>query len=260
MTAEPKIFTKNYLDPGDGIAAATLFAGSGNGSILNIVDRDSQSLWASSGAASDATVVEIFGSFFAGLVQKTIDTLIILNHNLATFTLSYWDGTAWVALSPVSVSVANTIYSFTPVSTTGIRLTMSATRTTNQEKTIGQLMACALTLAVGTDMEADYTQTYRERSKEVVLGDGSVHKMVTRFSPYRTQKYEAKVSFKLLTNAQADALLAIKEAGEPFLWQPESVTKPEEIFLVHWSNPWNRRYSSSYKGSGNDVQMNLREV
>jgi hypothetical protein len=57
-----------------------------------------------------------------------------------------------------------------------------------------------------------------------------------------------------------DDFKALKEAGQPFLWQPESVTVPEDVYYVHWTNAWDDRYMDNYKGAGYEVVMDLKEV
>ena len=60
----------------------------------------------------------------------------------------------------------------------------------------------------------------------------------------RSEKYEAKVGFQYLSIATRDSLAAIKESGAAFLWYPESVAKPDEIYLVNWTSPFSWRFAS----------------
>jgi hypothetical protein len=60
--------------------------------------------------------------------------------------------------------------------------------------------------------------------------------------------------------AQRDNLKAIKETGLPFLWQPESVSLPQEVYFVHWVNAWDGKYMAAYKGAGYEVTVDVKEV
>lgn len=261
--SEPKIFTKNYID-----SESVITVSSGDGSKANLYDRDIDSLFQTSGQDDDADTFQVSADFYEGgvLTPRTIDTLMILNHNLNNWAAMYFDGSTYQPMTLEANDVSNnTIKSFTPVSTTGIVIICVGTQIADAEKFIGELIACALQVDIGHDLET-YDQQFREKTKDVILGDGSLHKMVTRWAQNRTEKYEASVRIQLLATSGHDpeeerlALRAIKEAGEPFLWQPESAARPAEIFLVHWANGWNERYVSSYKGAGVEISMQLKEV
>jgi len=255
--SEPRIFTKNYVNSDDVITVSH-----GNGSKSNLYDFDRQSKWMTSGANDDDTLASIEVAFYEGSVvaTRTIDRLMLLGHNLKTWTAYYWDGSAWQTwASETTDAAADTIKSCTSRATTKIKIECTATQVVDAEKYIGELIVCALTLDIGSDWES-YNPKGRERSKEIVLGDGSIHKMTTRFTQYRTQKYEADVVFNFIAEATRDLLKAIREAGEPFLWQPESTTRPAEVYYVHWTTTWDEDYPTPVKSSGNKIQMHLKEV
>lgn len=255
--AEPKIFTKNYVN-----ADSPVTASFGQASAANLFDRDRASKWQSSGANDDDQGIGIVVEFYEGAtpVSRTIDTLMLLNHNLRHWALFAWDGSSWTLMTSDAATVdSDTFASFTPYTTTKILLEADDTQVADAEKFIGELVVCALTLNVGRDLDS-YEQKYRERSRELQLGDGGIHKQVTRWAQNRTQRYEARVGFRFVNEADRATLKALREVGEPFLWQPESTYRPTEIYLVHWSSPWSERYETGYKGSGIQVQLELREV
>lgn len=253
--SEPRIYSKNYID------SECLITSSHGGDGTKIYDRNSLTIFSTSGANSDATIGNIQIYFqSAGISQaRTIDTIVIKNYNFLGWTAYYYNGTNWIdVFSSVSDSQSNRVISFSPVSTTAIQIQFQTTKTPNQEKTIGELIACNTVIAC--DDMSSYDPKWRERSKEIVLGDGSVHKVYTKDASGRLGKYEASVRFNYLSKATRDSLKAIKDTGEPFLWQPESVTVPEDIYYVHWSNTWDEKYMSNFKSAGYEVIMNLKEV
>ncbi len=255
--SEPKIYTKNYVNADD-----TFSISSGSAAWGNAYNRDKDSLWQSSGANNDATAVQIDITFFEGLtaINRAIDRLILVNHNLKDFIVYYWDGTTYQTwLTVTGEAVANSILTL-PAQTTGkARIIATATQTTNAEKTIAECIFCKETLDIGVEMMS-YDVNFREKSKTLMMGDGSMQRVLVYWSPRRTGKYEAKVKFHMLDEDTLNSLIAIKEAGVPFLWYPESEAQPDLIYLVHWSNALKWKYSSPYKAAGFDLEMDLKEV
>lgn len=256
--SEPKIYTKNYVNTDD-----TFTVSSGAAAISNIYDRDKVSQWGSSGANSDSTTVTIEVAFFekTTAVSRTIDTLLLLNHNLAAFTVYYWDGTTYQswATGTAAAAGANNLISLSSQTTSKVKLTMLTTNPSNAEKAIGEFILCALQLDIGLD-PVSYKVQYRQKIKQITLGDGSLHQASVFWTANRSEKYEAKVNFENLPAATRDLLAAIKEAAQPFLWYPESITKPDDIFLVNWYAPYAWDYNSLYKGAGVNIGLDLREV
>jgi hypothetical protein len=255
--AEPIIYSKNYIFRD---CTFTLSHGDAVGGYL--YDRDPNSVWISDGADDDATQISIQVDFYEGGVaqDRTIDRFFLINHNLKTWTLEYWNGSTWVTLTSESAdAAANTFKTFAATTTTKIRLTATATQIVDAEKYIGEMIACSLALTIGEEM-AQYDTQFREKTKELVMGDGSIHYQITRHSPYRTQKYGARVRFNYLSASTLADLQEIKEAGQSFLWQPESSNRPQDIYYVHWTGPFDAQFSSLYKGSGYNLSLTLKEV
>ncbi len=254
--SEPKIYTRNYVD------SESVFTLSHGGTPLYAYDRNAATRLVSTGANSDATTVDIEIAFYQGGVAqtRTIDTLALLNHNLKTWTLYRWDGAAYQSVtSQAADALANRVVSFTSFSATKVKLSCSATQTTNAEKAVGEIVLCALTLDVGSDMTG-YDVRWRERAREVTLGDGSLHKVFMKDDSGRLGKYEATVRFDYISKATRDLLKAIRDTGQPFLWQPESVSVPEDLFLVHWASTWSDKYTATHKGAGYELAITVKEV
>jgi hypothetical protein len=222
----------------------------------------------SSGANSDATTITIDVVFKEGTtaVNRAIDSLFLINHNLKNWDFYYWDGAAYQLVAHEDTdAAANTIKSFGSVTTSKVRLVCDSTQSVNAEKYIGEMIVCALQMDIGHDLKS-YEVRHRERSREILLGDGSIHKMITRWTQYRTEKYECRAVVEFLNTSghtpetERLTLKAIINSRLPFLWYPESSQRPAEIFLVRNSGPWADRYVSGYKGAGFEVSLDLREV
>ena len=75
---------------------------------------------------------------------KEFSDVLILNHNLKSFTLKYWNGSAWTDFSTAISETTNTLtsnhYSFTKVNTDKIQMIITGTQTADDDKTIRQLI------------------------------------------------------------------------------------------------------------------------
>lgn len=255
--AEPIIYGRNFVD-----GNCDFVASHSSGEIPKVHDFDKDSQWISSGANSDATQISIEIHFMeaGAAISRTIDTIILVNHNLADLSVDYWDGSTWQNIDSDS-GLTDDFYKFTfnSLSTERIRVTGSATQTANQEKQIGEIMAMAVQLSLGSDLYR-YRVKMRQKANEFELGDGSVHRTVVKHSPNRSHKYEASLELRYITTAVLDTLRQIKETGIPFVFQPESVSQPDELYFVHWSNPLTWEYVTTYKGAGVSLQIELKEV
>ncbi len=255
--SEPIIYTKNYVNADDVFSIS-----SGSGAWANVYNRDPDSLWQSSGANSDATAVQLDITFYEGdtAIDRAIDRLILLNHNLKNFVIYYWDGATYQTWLTVTGNAdENSVIELSSQTTAKARIIATATQIADAEKFIGEAILCKESLDVGLDMHS-YDVAFREKSKSLMMGDGSMQRILVYWSPHRTGKYEAKVKFSMLTQAQLDSLIAIKELGIPFLWYPESEAQPGKIYYVHWTNALKWKYSSLYKAAGFDLDMDLKEV
>jgi hypothetical protein len=253
--AEPKIYSKNY------VSSDCTFTLSHSGTSAKLYDRDVATLYQTSGANSDVTDATIVIDFKEGStsVTRTIDTCILLGHNLKAWELEYWNGSAYVSIQSLSALSNNySVISFSQVSTTKIRLTLKSTQTVNQEKQIGELIVALQTLAFSQELET-YDQDVRQKAVEIPLADGSIHRTFVMWTSYRSTKYQARARFSYLTSAEIVTLYALRDSGASFLWHPESTSRPDQIFYVQWVTG-RLRYATAYKGAGHQIEMELKEV
>ena len=270
MATEPIIYSQNWVNP-----AATLIVSSNSGVAPLALDRDKNSQWKSSGANSDSTPVTFEIDFMVSGVPatQTFDTFMLINHNIKNYTVAYWNGSAFVPFITQTADASqlqtlnystygNTptaLATFSPVTTSKILLTLNTTQTANQEKAIGEIVACNMLINPGQDL-AVYDVQPRQKQKVKILGDGSVQMAYVFWSPTQCQKYEAQVTWTMLPYTLLNLYVALKQTGAPFLWYPESITRPDDIFYVNWDDAIRWKYSSMYKFSGIDLTMYLREV
>ena len=256
--AEPIIYTRNYIDK-----ESLLDSAHGVTNIDRIFDTDKDSIYVTSGANSDSIFAFISATFKedGSDIPRTINNVIIVNHNMKDIEVRYWIvGTGYVFLTALTgITASTTILSFSPVSTIKIIILAKETQIPNQEKQLGLFFACNTQVNIEPEITS-LSVNYRQKQSSLLMGDGQLQRTVVMHAPNRSAKYQAKVSFRLLPDATFEILRAVKESGLAFLWQPESETKPEDIFLVHWTGPLRWSYTSKYKGAGKNMTLDLKEV
>lgn len=256
--AEPLIFTKNYVSEDDVITISH-----GDDTAAYLYDRDNDSKWISDGANSDITTVTIEIVFYerSVAISRAIDRLLLINHNWKAWRFYYWDGAAWQLITSQTVDASTTrLVTFSQQTTSKVKFEIDSTQSVNAEKYVGEIIVAALQLDLGQEMD-DYDPAYTEKSSVIDLGDGGFHKMVSRWTPNRSQRYKAKVIFKNVSEANRLIFKAIAISREPFLWYPESTYRPTDIYFVHWNNTWTGdKYTIPAKPAGVDIFMELQEI
>lgn len=257
--SEPKFYSKNYVNADDSFASSYV----GSSGYSSLYDKDRTSQLVTVGAGSDGTEVEITITFKEGstAVNRTFTSIWVLNHNMKQWDIEYYDGSWHSLLAETVDATQDRLVEFAAVTASMLRISCLKTQVAHEQKKIGELIVANLLLDIGKDM-SNYDVRYREKVKDIVLGDGSLHRVV---SPYGnsyslSQKYEANVGFKYISKSLRDSLKAIKELNESVLWLPESSALPYEIFEVLWTSPWAEKFSSLYKSSGYDISFTLRGV
>lgn len=255
--AEPIIYTKNYVSADD-----TFTSSHGSTFIDRMYDRDKRSFWVSSGANDDATEMTMEIVFYEGdnAVDRAIDRCIILNHNLKDPTIEYWDGDSWETFATGStLTTANNIFTSTERTCSKVRIRCSTTQVADAEKYMGEVIFCKVQQDIGIELSS-YTPVWRQISREVMSADGTLNRSVIKHSQYRSEKYEAKAQIRFMTTTLLETMRRIKDSGVAFLWQPESTSQIDEIYLVHWIGGFRWRYASDYKGAGVILEMDLKEA
>jgi len=254
---EIRILTENMVD-----ADSTIVVSAG-GTTANLFDRDKDNKYITSGVRRDTQAATIEVTFNVGTVETefTLNTLIMLKTNVKLFKLEWFDSAESIFKTIIETERPGeiTCLTFGAVKTSKIRLTLFTTQQPNREKEIGELIIARQRFIL-SDNPSSYDLVGREKKTIIELGDGQRHIAYTRFSDQRISKYGARVSFRFLPQADYDILECIKNEGTPFLWYPESLSRPLEIYKVNWVNPFETRYSIQFKGAGYDITMELEEV
>jgi hypothetical protein len=246
-----------------GIFTAT----SGQSFLPRIVDGDPESYWQSD-TGVDGTEEAIVSSFQvrAALTPASFDILAIQNMNLRRFKVEYKTGAGAYAIVPGTdytmsdFSGADFLISFAAISADTIRITATHTQGSATNKRIGGVYASLMAVQLTQGHLNSYDKRYREKVRTVVLGDGSEAQEYILRSAASYHHYGATVGLDLCSQAERDAILAIKRVGDPFTWIPEPGDLKREVYTCRMDGPWGDRYYNSFKGAGYTLNLNIKEV
>lgn len=262
--SEPKIYTANLLNSTLQLSGAYVV---GSTNLEYLFDRGDQKQWTTTGANSDATPIDMRISM---PVNTSVSMIMVKRTNCHTdatgISVNYFNGSIYTPFLNQTKTITGSLGDSTQIFTfppqlisypEGVMIYMVSTGY-NLEKKVGEIIVANLTY--DSPDFSQYDPKWRERAKDIYLGDGSVHRVNVKDAAGRLGKYEASTKWSYLSKAERDTLKTIKETGQPFILQPESVTVPDDVYYVHWANAWDEKYMSTYKGSGYEVAMNVREV
>jgi len=222
ITGGIKFFKKNQG------ADATVSASSGDSSSKFILDLDVDTYWTSVGS-SDAETETITIQFDG---SKTIDRVLLLDHNFKSFNVKYYNGVTYVAFANVigiggvslsgitetTFSQSSSYYEFDSVSTTAIQISVTTTQTTNAEKYLSQAIGTSeLGTFVGYPEVSSIDLSRNSRMKKTLSGRYSVQKsQQTMGFNIRFRNYPSTSVY----NADIDLAITLFESEDPFLIYP----------------------------------------
>jgi len=137
-----KIFSENYVNKN----CAFTFS-SGSETQDKLYDQNQKTQWMSYGSYNGKIeIIEIeFRNWQSQIVERTIDKIILLNHNIKHGTMEYWGGSAWNAWT-VGTLIFNdkvdNILSVEKITTSKIRFKPTTITADIGEKAVGELKAC----------------------------------------------------------------------------------------------------------------------
>jgi len=208
---------------------------SGDAVKYRLYDRDYNTLWKTAGQNSDGSTASVEILFQENAVDalKNIDTVILQNCNAVSAIVEFYTGSVWG--SAVTLNAVNRIgislkAQFAVKQAYGIRITFSQTQVPNQEKQIGEVWALE-TLLVASKGFYSYEPVFSATDISTQMMDGGVKTALVKWSGDRVTRWGASLSFAGLSQAEADALLAVYSLGE-FVVYPEPDALPQAIYSV----------------------------
>ena len=135
-------FLKNFAD----YTCPNVICSASEGSAYapNVQRRSNYMGWGTTGSvdANDTTFTVNFGDLV------TLTDLILVLHNFKSFTIQYWNGSAFVdfstVIAPTNCTDTTSHFSFTSVQTTILQLTILGTQVANTDKLLCQFIATQL--------------------------------------------------------------------------------------------------------------------
>lgn len=227
-------------------------------------NRDDSSGWATTDSTDAAnTTIEI--DF---IDVKEFSSALVLNHNLKSYTIQYWDGAMWVSFStPINVS-ANTAtsnyHTFDSVITQKIKMIITGTQIVDDDKSIRQLLFC------------EYVGEFsvEPRIKPTIDRDRITSKYLSGKSYVTKSKGGFQCELKL-DSVSTEADLALAESiydsfNGVLMWLSGGTTTQYEtlrqgyrlndIYLVMASNEYQPEWYGGFYRNGMKIDLKLVEI
>lgn len=221
----------------------------------------------SSGGGTDGNYC--YGSFGDNVTYVDYTTLVWKNHNklLGGNAFSYNLNRDGMSVNGKVLTEyvnergeATSVIQFPKMNAKLFTFGFSTTSPSNQLKSMGELLMANENVVTLTRDFTSYEERWREKVKEIMLGDGTIHRVMALSKSGSNIRYEANCQFRYMSNAEVESLRTLKESGQPFYFQPDSVSNAHNIYKVEWTGPWNVTYTSNFKGAGYTINMQVKEV
>ena len=263
MGAQIAFYEKNKADLDAPNCVATASQGVGFEDLAR--NRSNDTWWATSASVdSDNTTYEM------DLVDLfSIDTIILVGHNFKSYTLKYWDGSAYqdfsTAIAPTTNTATTTVHSFTAVDTTKVKLTILGTTTVDIDKVLAQFIITKKIVTLnGWPVIKNPTHDKNISVTKMVSGKANVAQNLIGFS----------ASLEVVTLSNSADLAAIDRlyfSGYSFLvWlcggnesqfgYAARGFRLQDIYLVQCVNQWTPEPYNGIYGMGYKTQIKIAEV
>lgn len=245
--AYPRLYSKNYLNENCVIEVT-----SGDSLKANLYDQLKTPQWISSGETAESgaynthiTIYFMTDGFSPYSVNRSFDTLVLLNTNLKKFKLQRWNGSAFVDIDETikTTNADDTVvidFSTSPVACEVVRLCMDSTIVAGQEKKIGELLI----------------MDYKFTLSDIIIGHDRqdwVKEGQYRLASGKLETWQEVSKFVINQNLQnvgktlRDNLKSLKEEYDNFTIYPNSEEWDDDFFQVYWINPWQENYLPKIK-------------
>lgn len=220
------VLGENFVN-GDNVY--TLTNGSG---AAYLYDQKADTQCASSGSSEGASwqlLIEFYDRA-GNAVSRTLDSLVMLNHNLAKFKWEYWNGSAWTTITESDFTVAANaqanLYIAMAASVSTQKLRLSATNTIGAaaEKLIAEVKACLSVTSV-RHLVAISRKDWDDGGNFRLVGGALVTFMNVR-------KFEADITILDLAQATYELLMPLVRARSWMTFILWSDFQPADVFEV----------------------------
>lgn len=263
-----KFFNKNYFDLSNSLPVVTVTDSVATNTGQDFTDlmrnRNRYSGWMTTGS-SDAgnTTLE-----FDFIDEIEINTILIVYHNLKSFTLQYWNGSTWVDFSTPINQTTNTLstnyFNFTNVATSKLKLVINSTQVANSEKLIGEFIATTLIGELQSQPRITPIFDKDRKTTKYISGKSFVAKNVGGFGCRLFLKSESSQNDLALVETlfqYYEGFLVWLCGGDTT--QFETIRQGyslEDIFFMSCSNEYEPEWNDGLYKNGMAIDMRLVEV
>lgn len=268
MSNNIQFFKKNKidLDVTQVVITATDDVATDNGqaSADLLRNRNNTSGWMTTDSDDTATT-----TLEANMVnQNDIDNIILVNHNFKEFTIQYWNGLSYVNFSPTINQTTNaettSRFSFTKVTTSKIKITITATQTANADKRMTQLIITELLGTFNMQPEIKPEIDKNRKVTKYLSGKKNIARSLESFTVDFAMKNVINSADLSLVETLYDSYFGFLVwlcggTQDQYLFQRRGY-RLEDIFLMNVANEYSPQYEESRYSNGIKVDLRLVEV
>lgn len=275
--APPIFLEPSYINK-DADDQAAIVASSQQNLVHRIYQMDPTAIWQGSLGASDSSTESIVIAFYVGVlaVPRTIDSLMLLNHNLKNFVIQYSTvGPAgpWTTFDGSDYSVGTADFALpdfinflaSPVSgVMAVQVLMYRTQPlADQNKYIGNFIATLSKFQL-SNPPTRFKPIPKQRRVDVELADGSIDSLYFAWSDNSFTLFNLEFEFDYLdvtTTTDKSNLDSLIYSPSPFLIYPEPGDIVRNIYLGLFDpGTYIPDYNTSFKGGGRRIPFRIKQV
>lgn len=266
-----RFFEKNKIDFSnpDAVLSVTDATASDNGQSIvdNVRLPNNDTAWLTTGS-NDAANTQLD----VDLIDETeIDTIILVLHNFDSYTIQYWNGVSYVDFSTAINESGNTkttnYHYFNEVSTSRLRLIITATQTVDADKVLRQFI---VTRGLLTGQLAGWPLIRRprietgKRVSKMLSGRITVAESIAAFScelSVSNWNIDADLSIVEEIYFGRRAVLMSLSGGDDSQFSHKRVGyRDEDVYLVRAVDDYSPEWASGIYKNGIDLKIQLAEA
>lgn len=265
-----KFYKKSFFDLFYTLPTATVTdavaTNTGQDFINFMRNRDNNSGWATTGSTDAANTTIVFN--FNDL--REFNRIMILGHNLKSFTLKYWDevNLVWAnfstTINPTSNTATSNYYEFDLVESSQIQLIILGAQTVNQDKMIRQFLVCEEIGRFVMEPEVEVTLSRDRKATKYISSKSFVATQVGSFACSMKRKsvsLEADLALVETLYRSFDGFLVSLSGGETTQFETiRNGYRLEDIYFVQCSNEYEPSWVDGHYKHGIDVDIKMVEV
>lgn len=232
-----------------------------------LYDMDPAAVWAGD-VASDATDDTVNSGLWrpGSRMSHQVDFIAVLGHNLAAFLVDFSDnnGATYPGANRQTVTGETNTYTLRSLSSVinadRVLFTFQDTSPADQYKNVGAIVLSKALLQAPVGMSLFKRLPPRVKAREAKMHDNSTRRTFIGRSDASLAFNDFSVGFSGLTQAQANAMMAVILRQEPIIFVPEPGDRQKNMYLGQAvPNTIVRDYMALSKGGGEFITFDFEE-